>query len=75
MDTDNRLYFTFPGGARRAARRTFGVRGIVERQSTGDPNEAGRIAARAEEFIREHATVPDVSVGAVAAMAFDSLST
>ena len=54
------------GGVRRAARRTFGVRGIVERQSTGDPNEAGRIAARAEEFIREHATVPDVSVGAVA---------
>lgn len=55
------------GDATRAARRrAFGVRGVVERLSTSDPNEAGRIAARAEEFIREHATAPDVSVSAVA---------
>lgn len=44
----------------------FGVRGIVERASTSDPNEAGRMVGRAQEFIRENAATAGISVGDVA---------
>lgn len=54
------------GGPRRLQRRTFGVRGIIERISTCDPNEAGRMVSRAEEFIRRNAATADLSVPAVA---------
>ena len=57
----------------RQGRRTFGVRGIVERVSTSDPNEAGRMVGRAEEFIREHATTADISVRDVAKASAASL--
>ena len=53
------------GRQRRAERRLFGVRGIVERISTSDPNEAGRMVGRAQEFIRENATT-GITVGDVA---------
>ena len=36
--------------------RTFGVKGVVERTSTSDPNGAGRMVSRAREFIRDYAT-------------------
>jgi LacI family transcriptional regulator len=61
------------GGPRRIGRRLFGVRGIVERLSTSDPNEAGRMVERAEEFIREHATSADISVRDVAKASAASL--
>ena len=54
------------GGPVPAEKRTFGVRGIVERLSTSDPNEAGRMVGRAEEFIRENAASGGVSVCDVA---------
>lgn len=54
------------GGPLRLQRRAFGVRGIVERISTCDPNEAGRMVSRAEEFIRRNASTADISVPAVA---------
>lgn len=46
--------------------RYFGVKGVVERVSTSDPGEAGRMVLSAQEFIRAYATSPDISVGAVA---------
>ena len=54
------------GRQRRAERRLFGVRGIVERISTSDPNEAGRMVGRAQEFIRENAMTAGLTVGDVA---------
>lgn len=43
----------------------YGIRGIIERESTQDVHGAARIAATAREFIRSHATagisVPDVA--------------
>lgn len=49
-----------------AERPRFGVRGVVERASTSDPNGAGRIVSRAKEYIRTYATTTDISVGDVA---------
>ena len=54
------------GQQRRVERRLFGVRGVVERISTSDPNEAGRMVGRAQEFIRENATTASITVGDVA---------
>ena len=54
------------GRQRRMPRRIFGVRGLVERASTSDPNEASRMVGRAEEFIRAHATTAGISVRDVA---------
>lgn len=51
----------------------FGVRGIVERLSTSDPNEAGRMVGRAQEFLRENAVSSDITVGDVAKASFASL--
>ena len=36
--------------------RTFGVHGVVERVSTSDPNDAGRMVVRAKDFIGTYAT-------------------
>ncbi len=54
-------------------RRIFGVRGVVERLSTSDPNEAGRMVGRAQEFLRENAISADITVGDVAKASFASL--
>lgn len=54
-------------------RRIFGVRGIVERLSTSDPNEAGRMVGRAQEFLRENAISADITVGDVAKASFASI--
>ncbi len=61
------------GGPNGQLKRVFGVRGIVERLSTSDPNEAGRMVVRAEEFIREHATTPGIRVADVARASFASV--
>ena len=61
------------GRQKRIGRRFFGVRGVVERISTSDPNEAGRMVVRAEEFIREHAATPGIGVGDVAKASFASI--
>lgn len=61
------------GGPNGQLKRVFGVRGIVERLSTSDPNEAGRMVVRAEEFIREHATTPGIRVTDVARASFASV--
>lgn len=61
------------GGPIGQLKRVFGVRGIVERLSTSDPNEAGRMVVRAEEFIREHATTPGIRVADVARASFASV--
>jgi len=61
------------GHQKRIGRRLYGVRGVVERISTSDPNDAGRMAVRAEEFIREHATTPGIRVADVARAAFVSV--
>lgn len=44
------------GRKRSLPRRTFGVHGVVERVSTSDPNDAGRMIVRAKDFIGTYAT-------------------
>lgn len=61
------------GRQKRIGRRIFGVRGVIERISTSDPNEAGRMVVRAKEFIREHAATPGIGVGDVAKASFASI--
>ena len=52
-------------GRGRAPRRMFGVQGVIERSSTSDPNGAGRMVSRADEFIRAYATT-GISVSDIA---------
>lgn len=61
------------GDAESLPGRTFGIMGIAKRQSTGDPNEARLMVARAEEFIRKHAARTDVGVRDIAKASFASL--
>jgi LacI family transcriptional regulator len=50
-----------------------GVKGVVQRLSTSDPNEARLMVSRAEEFIRDHAASGGIGVGDVARAAFASV--
>lgn len=51
----------------------YGVKGVVQRLSTSDPNEARLMVSRAEEFIRDHAASGGIGVGDVARAAFASV--
>ncbi len=53
------------GGRGSAPRRMFGVQGVIERSSTSDPNGAGRMVSRADDFIRAYATT-GISVSDIA---------
>ena len=53
--------------------RTFGVQGIIERISTCDPNGAGRMVSKANEFMRLYAGNRSISVSDVAKAAGASL--
>ncbi len=60
-------------GDKRAKLLTYGIRGVVTRQSTSDRNEARLMVSRAEEFIREHATAGGIGVEDVAKAVFASV--
>ena len=61
------------GKSRRLPTGAFGVRGIVERASTSDPNGAGRMVSKANEFMRSHVGNCVISVSDVAKAAGASL--
>lgn len=61
------------GKKRRMPPMTFGVKGVVERMSTTDTRETGRMVGRAQEFIRTYATSTDISVADVAKASGTSL--
>ena len=54
------------GNRRNLPRRTFGAQGIIERASTSDPNGAGRMVSKANEFMRLYAGNRAISVSDVA---------
>jgi len=61
------------GGRRRLPRGVFGVRGIAERVSTSDGNDAGRMVGKADAFMRLNIGNCDISVRDVAKAAHVSL--
>ncbi|MBQ7666556.1 MAG: substrate-binding domain-containing protein [Kiritimatiellae bacterium] len=61
------------GGEAPAGDVKYGVKGVVHRLSTSDPNEEHIMAARAEEFIAANAASGGIGVGDVAKAVFASV--